>query len=257
MPLRPLDTLIAHKMINLSELSGTQKRVAGALVDHFNRVTSQCDPSLDRIARLLNIDRRTVIRAMPVLERTGMFQKERHGGHSHRNSYEPVWSRFRQLDEQWKARREAMRSRSGQKMSPSRRQTCHLVGDEPVTQTCLNNLSKKTCLGGQAATKPPSPPGPKVGKGWPRKEESRQQLAATTPESKTSRHIQAAYSAAERRWNDAIHDRYARTPSVYAQIIEAIDPIMQSAATKLELQRRGAGVEYLLSQLQLRGLHHD
>lgn len=252
--IRPLDTLIAHKVINLSELSGTQKRVAGAIVDHFNRKTGQCDPSLDSIARLLNIDRRTVIRAMPALEHTGMFQKDRHGGHSHRNSYEPVWARFRQLDEQWKARRAAMRSHSGPKLSPSRRQTCHLAGDEPVTQTCLSNQSKETCLGGEAAAKPPRPTMPKLSKGWPRKEERQQQVASSTPDSRTSRQIQAAYAAAERRWSSALHDRYVGTPSVYAEVIEAIDPAMQIAATEVELNRRGAGLEYILHQLQLRGI---
>jgi len=62
----PSDTLIAHKAINLSEeLSGTEKRVAATIIDHFNRKTGQCDPALGSIAKLLGVSRRTVIRAIP------------------------------------------------------------------------------------------------------------------------------------------------------------------------------------------------
>jgi AraC-like DNA-binding protein len=58
------NTLIAHKAISLaSELSNSEKRVAAAIIDHFNRRTGQCDPSLDCIAELIGMSRRTVMRA--------------------------------------------------------------------------------------------------------------------------------------------------------------------------------------------------
>ena len=60
-----LDILIAFKSISLApDLSVTEKRVASALIDHFNRQTTQCDPSLDTLAILLGIHRRTVIRSV-------------------------------------------------------------------------------------------------------------------------------------------------------------------------------------------------
>ena len=40
----PSNTFIAFKAISLADdLSGTEKRVAAAIIDHFNRKTAQCD----------------------------------------------------------------------------------------------------------------------------------------------------------------------------------------------------------------------
>jgi AraC-like DNA-binding protein len=106
------DTTIAHKMINLMpELTGTDKRVAAALIEHFNRKTGQCDPGLDRIARLVGVSRRTVMRSVSCLVGAGVFHVVQHGGRSQRNSYEPVWLRFRELDALWQmARRRHLRT---------------------------------------------------------------------------------------------------------------------------------------------------
>src|SRR6266436_3150172 len=122
------DTTIAHKIINLMpELTGTDKRVAAALIEHFNRKTGQCDPGLDRIARLVGVSRRTVIRSVSRVVGAGVFHVVRHGGRSQRNSYEPVWLRFRELDALWKARfRGASTSADGSKTSPKAGQTCHV-----------------------------------------------------------------------------------------------------------------------------------
>jgi DNA-binding MurR/RpiR family transcriptional regulator len=61
----PSDTFVAHKAISLAEdLTGTEKRVAATIIDHFNRKTGRCDPALGSIARLLGVSRRTVIRAV-------------------------------------------------------------------------------------------------------------------------------------------------------------------------------------------------
>ena len=47
MGMGPSDSLLAHKAINLSDdLSGSEKRVAAAIIDHYNRKTGQCDPGL-------------------------------------------------------------------------------------------------------------------------------------------------------------------------------------------------------------------
>jgi predicted transcriptional regulator len=144
--LKALDTLIAHKMINLSDaLSGTDKRVATVLIDHFNRKTGQCDPSINTIAELLGVSPRTVVRSIARLVKSGLFRKIKHGGKFHRNSYEPVWSVFRQLDDAWsdrrKARRAAFRSPN---VSLCKGQPCHSVDDQDVTQTYLKNHFKET-----------------------------------------------------------------------------------------------------------------
>jgi len=99
MAVRRLDTLLALKAVSLAlGLKENDRRVAAALVEHFNRETSQCDPGLKRIADLLGISTRTVIRATKRLETTGLLRKVRHSGHLNRNHYEPVWSRFREIE---------------------------------------------------------------------------------------------------------------------------------------------------------------
>jgi hypothetical protein len=99
-----LDTTLAFKAFSLSEtLTGTEKQVAVAIIDSFNRRTHQCDPSFDRIAHLVAKSRRTVIRAVQRPQGLRFLVKVRHGGHAHRNRYEPNWLHVRQLEGQWKA----------------------------------------------------------------------------------------------------------------------------------------------------------
>src|ERR1019366_9920765 len=101
-----LDILIAFKSISLApELSVTDRRVASALIDHFNRQTTQCDPSLDTLATLLGIHRRTAIRSVDHLVRLKYFRRTRHGGNFHRNFYEPLWPSFREVEAEWQRRR--------------------------------------------------------------------------------------------------------------------------------------------------------
>ncbi len=48
------DILFAHKALNImSGLTEATRRVAGAIIDHFNKQTGQCDPSIERLATLL------------------------------------------------------------------------------------------------------------------------------------------------------------------------------------------------------------
>jgi hypothetical protein len=254
MSLRPLDITIAHKAINLtSDLSGTDKRVAGAIIDSFNRKTGQCDPSLGRIAGLLGISRRTVIRAVQRLEKLRLLRKRRHGGHSHRNSYEPSWVRFRELDAQWSVR---FRTKSGwsTNVSPSECQSCRDAGDADGTQTCLINQSKETRPDAPCSAK--EQPGDRINrKGQPIKEErSPGPRPARSGSTKDSEVSLAAYTAAQRRWNSELLQRYSATPDVYAAIIDAITPQLEREATEGEMQKHGAGIALLLEQLQLRSL---
>jgi predicted transcriptional regulator len=93
MPVRPLDTLIAIKVINLMPgLRQSDRRVGATLIEHFNRRTGRCDPGLNRLAEMLGLCVRTIIRSTQRLETVGLFRKVRHGGYSNRNSYEPNWA---------------------------------------------------------------------------------------------------------------------------------------------------------------------
>jgi hypothetical protein len=98
-----LQTLLAFKVISLMPgLSVAARRVACAIIDHFNRFDGQCDPSVTRLALLLGLHRRTVLRAIDELDSRALILKERHGGLSQRNSYEPIWDLLGKLEEEWK-----------------------------------------------------------------------------------------------------------------------------------------------------------
>jgi hypothetical protein len=248
------DTTIAHKIINLMpELSGTDKRIAATILEHFNRRTARCDPGLDRIAWLVGVSRRTAIRSLSHIVRAGVFRVVRHGGYSQRNSYEPVWLRFRELDAVWKMR---FRTKSGRadhpKMSPNTCQTRHLPGDQPDTQTFLTNQSQETSSCESASVKHRLPCKPTDRKGQPIKE-NRSHETGSVPSRSISvvQTSEAAHVAAERRWNSELLRRYSATPGVYAAFIDAITPELQRAATEAEVRRRGSGIALILEQLQI------
>jgi hypothetical protein len=257
-PLGP-NTLIAHKAISLaSELSNSEKRVAAAILDHFNRRTGQCDPSLDCIAELIGMSRRTVIRATDRLQKLGFIRRVRHGGHFHRNSYEPVWSRFTQVEADWKSRRSARRARfHAPKVSPCPGQSRHICGDTVDPQTFYNNLLKetsdeRTLSQKSEARRAPSDKRGLAIKGNPRPDIPNQcstyRPFGNTPSST------AAHDAAERRWNGELINRYRDHPSIYSQIVDAIDAELMSAATEAELRHRGTGLNCLMGELLARNL---
>jgi predicted transcriptional regulator len=253
------NTLIAHKAISLaSELSNSEKRVAAAIIDHFNRRTGQCDPSLDCIAELIGMSRRTVIRAMNRLQKLGFIRRIRHGGHYHRNSYEPVWSRFQQVEAEWKSRRIARRTRfDAPKLSSCSGQSRHLGGDTEDPQTFTNNLLKETSDAevslqkhdarrvsinrrGSAieANLRPNPPN----------RERTYRQPATTPSST------AAHDAAERRWNSALINQFRDQPWIYSRIVDEIDVKLMGALTEAELRHRGSGLSFLMGELLARNV---
>jgi hypothetical protein len=233
MPVRPLDTLLALKAINLApDLKANDRLVATALIEHFNRKTGQCDPSLERLARLLGISARTVIRSTARLVAAGLFRKFRHGGHLNRNSYEPIWTAFQTIEAAWTNRfNEGARKREPE-MSPAGRQPCHLPGDTAVTQTYSNNnLPNETCL-----------------KRIPRKELGdglRSAIAGIV-----TRSADAVRAAAERRWTQALHEQFVSTPVTYGEVLDAIDVAMMDAATDAEMRKPDAGIFYILQQLR-------
>jgi predicted transcriptional regulator len=136
---RPLDLLLAFKAIALTPLlMDRERRVACVLLDHFNRKTGQCDPSLGTIAKLLDINRRTAIRAVTRLHQLGFILRNVHGGKFHRNSYTPEWGKFRQIEAHWKARRSQQQKNVVRpNVSPWQRPGGHVESVSSVTQTCL------------------------------------------------------------------------------------------------------------------------
>jgi hypothetical protein len=253
------NTLIAHKAISLaSELSNSEKRVAAAIIDHFNRRTAQCDPSLDCIAELIGMSRRTVIRATDRLQKLGFIRRVRHGGHFHRNSYEPVWSRFTQVEADWKSRRSARRTRFlAPKVSPCPGQSRHIGGDTIDPQTFTNNLLKETSDETTLSQKPKACNEPRDKRGFATVENPRTNIpnqgSAYRPFGNTPSST-AARDAAERRWNSKLINLYRDQPSIYSQIVDAIDVRLIGMVTEAELRHRGSGLNCLMGELLARNL---
>jgi hypothetical protein len=240
MIVRELDTLLAFKAIGLAEgLLESDRRVATVLIEHFNRKTGRCDPGMERVALLAAISTRTVMRSLSRLEAAGLFRRIRHGGHANCNSYEPIWSRFIEIERAWNARfSEASRSRQLQSrssgVSPAGCHTSHLPDDTGVTQTCRTNLLKRTSEEGHSRKQ--------LGKG---------QAYVERFNPGTVRSGDAARAAAVRRWTDALHQNFGHLPLTYGDIVEAITPEIECATTAAELRRRGAGIAYIAERLRL------
>jgi predicted transcriptional regulator len=239
MTIRPIDTLLAIKVLSLAPgLNANDTRVGAALIEHFNRKTTQCDPSLDRIASLLGISTRTVIRSINRLVAAKLFRKIRHGGNLNRNRYEPVWERFDEIEKLWSLRFRNKPSAAG--VSPSERQDCHLDHDSPVTQTYENNnLRKETCVKESAD---------QGSKGFRRQPKDALSVMLG------SRSADVASTEAERRWNTDLLREYRRYAITYAEILDAMNVDVIAAATKAEMRHRGAGIRYIKKALKLRNV---
>jgi hypothetical protein len=235
MRIKPLDTLLAIKVINLTPgLVPSDRLVAATLIEHFNRRTGRCDPGIERIADLLGICTRTVMRSTRRLQVAGLFKKDRHGGYSNRNSYAPNWTRFAELELAWRSKmQESSRSRRTE-MSPEIGHPSHVAGDISVTQTCSSNRFNKT-----------------YSNGHPKEEECKTAIAK--PSAVDDRTAAApARIEAERRWSNDLHRAFSALPVTYAEIIEAIDEAIRSTATEAELRSRGGGLRFICDRLRLR-----
>jgi hypothetical protein len=236
-----IDTLLAIKAIGLAEgLTANDRRVAVSLIEHFRRRDGRCDPGLSRIASLLGISVRTVIRCVNRLVAAGLVRKVRHGGLGNRNSYKPNWQRLGELEEDWRKRFKRKPASSPTNMSPGDGQNCHLGNDNCVTQTYRLNPPQQTSLR--------SLQGGVVSKG------DRFDAPGLTAEGSSSR--SAARVEAERRWSSDLHREFAALPVTYGEIIGLIDVAIQTAATDAELHRRGTGIEYIRRELKLGGQRH-
>jgi hypothetical protein len=227
-----LDTLLAIKTINLADgLRPSDRRIAVALIEHFNRRTRRCDPGVERLAKLTNYSTRTVIRSTAHLQMLGLIGKVRHGGYANRNRYEPNWKKIAELGAKWDEQfRAGTRSRSA-KLSPATGQACPLDTDSGVSQTYKDNLIKRTCQTNL---------------------ENKRLLQADGSDISISSST-AQRSAAERRVSQAIDKRFAADIAVYEQVIEAIDPPLMNTATEAELKQRGSGIRLIVERLRSLG----
>jgi hypothetical protein len=258
MHVKPLDILLGFKAFGLArELKDSDRRVGCALLDHYNKKTTQCDPSLDTLAVLVGMSRRSVIRSVNRLVRLGFFRRARHGGNYHRNSYEPAWDRLRAVEAWWRNLRK-MNSRRfrTQELASSQCQAEHPTGDAGVTQTNTINLSEETYStqavnNGHASTAANSAEkeAADVRKRPCLARPLRNETSKPTPPSSI-----AALDAAERRWTRALQAKFLKVPDVYARVLDAIDRALQEEITLVERDKPGRAIFVLLERLRIKGV---
>ncbi|EIG60569.1 hypothetical protein Bra1253DRAFT_05334 [Bradyrhizobium sp. WSM1253] len=246
-----LPILIAFKVVALADdLSAVERQVGATLLDSFNRRTGQCDPSLDRIASLLNVHRRTVIRATAKLEAKGLFRKTRHGGYSHRNHYEPVWSKFLDLESSWRRRFEAAARARRTRKSSSGEHGCHDGSDADAIQTFHTNQSDSTLSDPCRDAANASAVASSCRRGSAMQVQRQESPHPRTP---SIRSAEAAHCAAERRWSDNLRCELANQVALYCALVDFIDEPLRIAATEAELCRRGDGLKLIFERYRLSG----
>lgn len=255
--LQKTDILFAHKALNIAaDLSACDRRVAGAIIDHFNKKTGQCDPGIERLSILLGIDARTVKRATADLcGKHGLFRKVSHGGKSHRASYTPNWDRFAVIVAEWDARmsgktRPPEAGNNGAEMPHSVGRNCPVKGGETAPQTLRRNQSKEPIQVEQVETQARNQDGrvvPERPSGLLRGSE--REAKRTPPKvARSVAHRIAAEAAASRRWDAELRDMGW---DAYGAVVNAITPEIADEATAAEMQRRGAGRQLILERLRL------
>lgn len=251
------DILFAHKALNIvAGLSANARRVAGAIIDHFNRKTGQCNPSVERLAKLLRVDRATVLRATAELcsEQCGLFTKLSHGGKFHTASYSPCWSAFRAIVNAWEVEMKCdKRTDNVAELRRLRSQDCDEQGRKTATQTNRRNQSNKPIeavpvetQGSKSPSAQPVQPSQGLRKG--REPQRQRHLMLPIAGGKQASHSQAARAGAERRWYGALQ---ALGGMLSMQIMQGLGerPDVYALATEAELSRKGSGLPYVLDVL--------
>jgi len=263
------DILLAIKAINLhASLSKSARMVAGALIDHFNRKTGQCDPSVGRLATLLGINRATVMRATTELEKFGLFAKLSHGGYSHRASYQPQWQVFREFEDDWSERMKTGKAPAkGRKaatlkvatMRGSESQDCDVKGRKTATQTNRTNQSNKPVQAAQCSNQSNCEPEnqhqssqqmEKSRKGLGMKGERvgyQQTILLPIRGGRQTSHSKAAKESAIGRINDEL---LKRGTNIYAAYVDLIDPVVNDLAAEKEMKQRGSGVLFIVEVIE-------
>jgi hypothetical protein len=245
-----LEALLAFKaLLLLPNLSLSERRVAGILVDHFNRRDGRCDPGVDRMSELLGLDRSTVLRAVVSLHRRRICNRVRHGGKSQRNSYEPNWELLGEFLSSWNARLHGPSVAGVDVVAatpPKRSHAGHSAGGTDATQTCLKNPIQEpageTPRDLLVASRP-------RGGGVVGQARSNKDAGDRSYQRRATRSREAASEAALRRWNDALLRRLRDRPEIYERVVQLVDAGLQADATAAEMRTRGAGVELILAAL--------
>lgn len=257
-PIRENDILFAYKALTFVDgLSLSAVRVGGAILDHFNHKTGQCDPSVERLAALLGMDRASVLRATKALHDAGLIEKIKHGGHSHRTCYLPCWAKLNAVVADWSAAMKGVGSRveskkltSGivAKMRPSQSQECDFDSRRIATQTYRSNLANKPehedTDGRQA-----EPERKRSDSGREKKLRDEKQRRRALARASTSSSSAVARERAQERLVEDMRQLGWEALAWYVEWLTPETADLNEAAVTVEMQKRGRGKHLLLKQL--------
>jgi hypothetical protein len=205
----------------------------------------------------------------------GLFSKVKHGGNFHRNSYRPIWARFRAIEAEWQQRaqpRSAKPEATGE--SPVGCQSCHSGGGDAVTQTSLRNHSKKTYADATSQPQSSLPNERKRNKGSGKVSTTAQSYPsvaerfhvkpvrafgsdASTKSSFVTQAVKsgdAGRAAAERRWNQDLCRLIGKDAALWEAVMEGLPPAWQVDATEAEFRKPGSGIHLAIRALRARGI---
>ena len=284
--INPRDRLYGHKALLLFPgLSGGARQVGGAILDHFNNKTGQCDPSLDRLAKLTGLNRRTVINAIEELTCpwVGLLSRCPHGGKFNRTAYQPNFVLFRKFVKDWdermknvdeapvdaKTARKLIRdsineqkgrsksgsvptSKQGKKLPCNQGKKLHFDDEEKCSQTNIINQSNLNLSKENVSAK--SPPLPRQmddqKERGRRANDSTDQFDAVLPISECKPRSLSTHAAAEgakRRLFQKL--REAETP--LETYIDRITGSLWERAISAEMKQKGAGIFVIWAELKL------
>ncbi len=262
-----LDVAVARRALGLSAgISGGALNVGFALLEHFNRKTGQCDPSVARLSTMLGLGEATVKRATKELcDVHELFRKRSHGGMSHRASYQPNWAKMRAILADWEKR---MSSGEAPDKDASKRSEMIPPTDQERSLDGIKN-DPRTLLKEPFGINPtPSGASGRVGfQGQDSPAQHQKPARADRADGLWSGKAQRAPSApakvasggkwriaeqaAIRRWNTAM---LRRGVDAYARFLEWVTTDITDQATEAEMQRRGDGERFIVDRMHAAGM---
>ncbi|MBM3091129.1 hypothetical protein GFB56_09900 [Ensifer sp. T173] len=262
-----LDVAVARRALGLSAgISGGALNVGFALLEHFNRKTGQCDPSVARLSTMLGLGEATVKRATKELcDVHELFRKRSHGGMSHRASYQPNWAKMRRILADWERRMLSggapeKEAANGSEMIPPTDQERSLDGIKNDPRTLLKepfgiNPIPSEASGGVGFPEPDGPaqrqkpvPAERANGLW----SGNARTALNSPSKVVpGGKWRIAEQAATRRWNSAM---LRRGVHAYASFLEWVTTEISDQATEAEMQRRGDGERFIVDRMHAAGM---
>ena len=140
-------TLLSHKAIALCpDLTGADKAIASCVLEHYNRETGRCYPSITRIAAITGLNKTTVKKSIKKMKQKplDLFTVILHGERFGTNRYIPNWEWFKCFNHQYDQKLHKQIGNLMEVKPPPRRMSKgNSDQGQMATQTYIKNLQKK------------------------------------------------------------------------------------------------------------------